>query len=81
MGFAIDTMLKICEFNDASQRNIAVSLETKINEIAGDATQKLVESAGPHVGNVVERSTKFHLQTVRRRTLFTGITGLLIGAP
>ncbi len=33
------------------------------------------------MANVIERSTKFYLQTVRRRTLLTGIIGLLIGAP
>ncbi len=79
MGLAMDAMLQICEINDASQKNVTMSLETKIGEIAGKATQKIVELAGPQVADVIELETKFHLQTLRRRTFFTGATGLLIG--
>ncbi len=79
MGLAMDAMLQICEINDTSQKNVVMSLETKIGEIAGSATQKIVERAGPLVADVIEQETKFQLQTVRRRTLFTGATGLLIG--
>jgi hypothetical protein len=75
----MDAMLQICEINDASQKNVAISLETKIGEIAGSATKKIVERAGPLVVDVIEQETKFQLQTVRRRTLFTGATGFLIG--
>jgi hypothetical protein len=80
MGLAVDTMLKISEVSDANQRNLAVTLEAKFNEIAGNAAHKLVERTGPQVASVIERSTKFQLQTVRRRILLSGIAGLLIGA-
>ncbi len=80
MGLAMDTMLQICEINDASQRNATAALEASIGEIAGKATDKLVERAGPHVADAIERSTQFHLKTVRRRALLGGAAAVLVGA-
>jgi hypothetical protein len=54
MGLAMDAMLQICEINDASQKNVTASLEGKIQEIAGKATQQLVEQAGPDVADAIE---------------------------
>lgn len=80
MGLAVEVMFDICETSDRGQRTSAATLAAQLSDIAGDASQKLVERAGPQVANVIERSTKFQLQTVRRRTLFSGIAGILIGA-
>jgi hypothetical protein len=80
MGLAMDAMLQICEINDASQKNVTVSLEGKIQEIAGKATQQLVEQAGPDVADAIESATRFHLKTVRLRSFLSGAAGLLVGA-
>jgi len=80
MGLAMDAMLQICEVNDASQKNVAASLEAKINEIASKATQQLVEQAGPDVADAIELATRFHLKTVRLRSILGSAAGVLIGA-
>jgi len=80
MGFAMDAMLQICEVTDASQRNVTASLEARIGEIAGKATEQLVDRAGPHVADAIERSTQFQLKTVRLRVLLGGVAGVLVGA-
>jgi hypothetical protein len=80
MGLAMDAMLQICEINDASQKNVTASLEGKIQEIAGKATQQLVEQAGPDVADAIELATRFQLKTVRLRSLLCGAAGVLIGA-
>jgi hypothetical protein len=80
MGLAMDAMLQICEINDASQKNITASLEAQVKEIAGKATQQLVEQAGPDVADAIELATRFHLKTVRLRSILGGAAGILIGA-
>jgi hypothetical protein len=80
MGLVMDAMLQICEINDASQKNVTASLETKVKEIAGKATQQLVEQAGPDVANAIESATQFHLKTVRLRSLLASAAGVLVGA-
>jgi len=80
MGLAMDAMLQICEVNDASQKNVAASLEANVNEIAGKATQQLVEQAGPDVADAIELATRFHLKTVRLRSVLGSAAGVLIGA-
>jgi hypothetical protein len=80
MGLAMDAMLHICEINDANQKNVAVSLEDKVKEITGKATQQLVEQAGPDVANAIESATRFQLKTVRIRSILGGAAGVLIGA-
>jgi hypothetical protein len=79
MGLAMDAMLQICEVNDTCQRAVTADLEAKIGEIVGKATDKLVERAGPHVADAIERSTQFHLKTARGRTLLGGAAAILIG--
>ena len=79
MGLAMDAMLQICEINDATQKNVAASLEAKVNEIAGKATQQLVEQAGPDVADAIESATRFHLKTVRLRSILGGAAGMLVG--
>jgi hypothetical protein len=80
MGLVMDAMLQICEINDASQKNVAASLEAKVNEIAGKATQQLVEQAGPDVADAIESATRFHLKTVRLRSFLGGAAGVLVSA-
>jgi hypothetical protein len=80
MGLAMDAMLQICEINDASQKNVTASLEANIKEIAGKATQQLVEQAGPDVAEAIESATRFHLKTVRLRSLLGGAASVLVGA-
>jgi hypothetical protein len=80
MGWAMDAMLQICEINDVSQKNGAASLEAKVKEIAGKATQQLVEQAGPDVADVIESATRFQLKTVRLRSILGGGAGVLVGA-
>jgi hypothetical protein len=80
MGLAMDAMLQICEINDASQKNVTASLGTQIKEIAGKATQQLVEQAGPDVADAIESATRFHLKTVRLRSILGGAAGVLVGA-
>ncbi len=80
MGLAMDAMLQICESNDSTQKNVAASLEAKVNEIAGKATQQLVEQAGPDVADAIELATRFHLKTVRLRSILGGAAGVLVGA-
>ena len=80
MGLAMDAMLQICEINDATQKNVAASLEAKVNEIAGKATQQLVEQAGPDVADAIESATRFHLKSVRIRSIIGGAAGVLVGA-
>jgi hypothetical protein len=79
MDTVMESMLQICEIQDASQRNATATLEAKIGDIAGKATDRLVESAGPHVADAIERATLFQLKTVRRRTLLSGAAAVLIG--
>jgi hypothetical protein len=78
MGLAMDAMLQICEINDASQKNVTASLEAQVKEIAGKATQQLVEQAGPDVADAIESATRFHLKTVRLRSILGGAAGMLI---
>jgi hypothetical protein len=80
MGLAIDAMLQICEINDASQKSVTASMEANIKEIAGKATQQLIEQAGPDVAEAIESATRFHLKTVRLRSIIGGAAGVLIGA-
>lgn len=80
MGLAVEAIFEICEASDRSQRTATATLAAQLSDIARDASQKLVERTGPQVANVIERATKFQLQTVRRRTVFSGIAGILIGA-
>jgi hypothetical protein len=80
MGLAMDAMLQICEINDVSQKNVSASLEAKIKDIAGRATQQLVEQAGPDVADAIESATRFQLKTVRIRSILGGATGVLVGA-
>ncbi len=80
MGLAMDAMLQICEINDASQKSVTASLEANVKEIAGKATQQLVEQAGPDVADAIESATRFHLKTVRLRSILGGAAGLLVGA-
>jgi hypothetical protein len=80
MGLAMDAMLQICEVNDASQKNATVSLEGRIQEIVGKATQQFVEQAGPDVADAIESATRFQLKTIRLRSLLCGAAGVLIGA-
>jgi hypothetical protein len=80
MGLAMDAMLQICEINDASQKNVTASLEAQVKEIATKATQQLVEQAGPDVADAIESATRFHLKTVRLRSLLGGAAGVLVGA-
>ncbi|HTJ59463.1 MAG TPA: hypothetical protein VL418_18160 [Devosiaceae bacterium] len=80
MGLAVEAIFEICEASDRSQRTATATLAAQLSDIAGDASQKLVERTGPQVANVIERATKFQLQTVRRRTLFSGIAGILVAA-
>jgi hypothetical protein len=80
MGLAIDAMLQICEINDASQKSVTASMEANIKEIAGKATQQLIEQAGPDVAEAIESATRFHLKTVRLRSLLGGAAGVLVGA-
>jgi hypothetical protein len=80
MGLAIDAMLQICEINDASQKSVTASLEANVKEIASKATQQLVEQAGPDVADAIESATRFHLKTVRLRSILGGAAGVLVGA-
>ncbi len=80
MGLAMDAMLQICEINDASQKNVTASLEAKVEEIAGKATQQLVEQAGPDVADAIESATRFQLKTVRLRSILGSAAGVLVGA-
>jgi hypothetical protein len=79
MGLVMESMLQICEVNDASHRNAVVTLEAKIDDIAGKATDRIVEKAGPHVADVIEKATLFQLKTIRPRTLLSGAVAVLIG--
>ncbi len=80
MGLAMDAMLQICEINDASRKNFTVSLEANFKEIASKATQQLVEHASPDVADAIESATRFHLKTVRLRSILSGAAGVLVGA-
>jgi hypothetical protein len=80
MGLAMDAMLQISEINDVSQKNVSASLEAKVKEIAGKATQQLVEQAGPDVADAIKLATRFHLKTVRLRWILGGAASVLIGA-
>jgi hypothetical protein len=72
MGLAMDAMLQICEGNDASRRNVMTSREARIGEIAGKATERVVDRGCPHVADAIERPTQFHLKMVRLRALLGG---------
>lgn len=78
MGLAMDAMLQICEINHASQKDVTASLEANIKEIAGKATQQLVEQAGPDVADAIQSATRFQLKTVRLRLLLGGAAGILV---
>jgi hypothetical protein len=80
MGLAMDAMLQICEINDASQKNVTASLEAQVKEIARKATEQLLEQAGPDVADAIESATRFHLKTVRLRSILGGAASLLVGA-
>ncbi len=80
MGLAMDAMLQICEINDANQKNVTSSLEANIKEIAGKATEQLVEQVGPDVAGAIESATQFQLKTVRIRSILGGAASVLIGA-
>jgi hypothetical protein len=77
MGLAMEAMVQICEISEASQGNFTASLDTRIGEIAGKATEQLVERVGPQMADAIERSTRFHLKTVRLRTILGGAAALL----
>jgi hypothetical protein len=77
MGLAMDTMVQICEISEAGQRNLTSTLDSKIGEIAQKATEQVVERSGPQMATAIERSTRFHLKTVRLRTILGGVAALL----
>jgi hypothetical protein len=80
MGLAMEAMAQICEISEASQGNFTASLDSRIGEIAEKATEQVVERSGPQMVDAIERSTRFHLKTVRLRTILGGVAGVLIGA-
>jgi hypothetical protein len=79
MGLAMESLLHICEVNDSTHRNAAAALEARFNDIAGKATERLVEKAGPHVADAIERATLFQLKAVRHRTLLSSSAAVLLG--
>jgi hypothetical protein len=80
MGLAMDAMLQICEINDARQKNVTASLGAQVKEIASEAIQQLVEQASPDLADAIESATRFHLKTVRIRSIIGGAAGVLVGA-
>ena len=77
MGLAMDAMVQICEINEASQGNLTAALDTRIGELAGSATEQMVERSGPRMADAIERLTRFQLKTVRLRILLGGAAALL----